>query len=81
MKKVMLVAAMVFATSSLINASTILDEKVEGKSFLKIEEDRSCVRGCVDTAIDASLYISETSGMNRMDAYHIVYLSCYNSNC
>lgn len=81
MKKVILGVAMIFVTGSVLNASTNIEENIGVESVVKFEEEESCVRGCVDTAIDASLYISEHSGMDRMDAYHIVYLSCYNSNC
>ncbi|WP_299118787.1 hypothetical protein [uncultured Tenacibaculum sp.] len=82
MKKVILAVAMVFATSSLVNANS----SVEKKTILEDGGASQCAqyaRGIIlDAAEKNNIDISRGSSHFRimMEAYHAIYLDCYNNN-
>lgn len=75
--------AMVFATGGLINANSgTSDEIIKVDSSVEVLEERSCVRGCVDAAIDTSADLAPyVKNLTRMQIYKIAYLNCYKANC
>ncbi|WP_028889901.1 hypothetical protein [Tenacibaculum ovolyticum] len=81
MKKVILMVAMVFATSGLVNANS----SVEKMSVIEDGGASECAQYARGVILKASeeynIDISRESSHFRvmMDAYHAIYLDCYNN--
>ncbi|MEO9501714.1 MAG: hypothetical protein ABJH82_10480 [Polaribacter sp.] len=77
MKKLILTMAVVFATGTMMNA-TSSDEEITTpiKENIEIVEDFGCARNCVDLGITVAYHLNLT-----VKEYLVVYESCYIQNC
>ena len=83
MKKIVLIVAFVFATGSIINATSSNKEYIKITSEIEeIYEDFGCARDCVDAAEEATYeHAVDTEDLPDMDYYMDAYENCYYSNC
>ena len=87
MKKIVLIVAFVFATGSIINATSSNKEYIKITSeYIEISELPSCAGDCVQDAKYWALEMSEDhddrgAGGELMENYNMLYRACYDANC
>lgn len=85
MKKVILGMVFVFATGTMMNATSSNEEiKTSKIEVIEVVEDFGCASDCVRSARATILEASETLGEDpndHMDDYMLEYGYCYYNNC
>jgi len=87
MKKLILAMVFVFATGTIMNAtSTTTEIKTQKTVAIKFVVDFGCASDCNSAAREGALLLSEDhtdrgAGGELMNNYSMLYQSCYDANC